>query len=131
MENNKTLKPYLVEAFYKWSLAHNLTPLIEVAEDYYNLLPNNVKKQNIAILNIHPEATHDLIIGKQFIEFEALFNGESFNVKISYESIQKVFVKEDGYGLEFSVDINKIKTPYLAEANKPKIVKKHLKLIKK
>lgn len=129
MSHDKTLKPYLVEAFYKWSLDQNLTPLIEVSEDYYNALPEHVKRQQTVILNIHPDATHDLRFIKQQLEFEAIFSGDNFRVKISYESIQKIFVKEDGYGLEFVVEKEKIKYPYRTEKTKL-TQKKHLRLVK-
>lgn len=128
MTHDKTLKPYLIEAFYNWSLANNLTPLIEISEDYYNLLPEHVKRQSTVILNIHPDATYDLIFSKQNIEFEAVFSGENFRVKITYESIQKIFIKEDGYGLEFIVEKERIKHPYRTE--KSKIQKRHLRLVK-
>ncbi len=129
MSHDKTLKPYLVEAFYKWSLEQNLTPLIEVSEDYYNALPEHVKRQQTVILNVHPDATHDLKFIKQQIEFEAIFSGDNFRVKITYESIQKIFVKEDGYGLEFVVEKEKIKHPYKSEKYKVN-QKRHLRLVK-
>lgn len=129
MDNNKTLKPYLIDAFYKWALAHNTTPLIEVVEDYYNQLPLHIKKQNLIVLNIHPDATHGLTMGKSFIEFEAIFNGDNFKVQISYDSVQKIFIKEDGYGLEFTVEQEKIKHPYRTERKAP-LEKRHLKLVK-
>lgn len=128
MNNNKTLKPYLVSAFYKWSLDYNLTPLIEVAECFYNQLPVHIKHQQLTVLNIHTDATHDLKMEKEYISFEAVFNGETFDVKITYESIQKIFTKEEGYGLEFSVDTEKLKTPYKISNNLK--TKKHLKLVK-
>ncbi len=130
MNHDKTLKPYLVEAFYKWSLGQNLTPLIEVSEDYYNSLPEHVKRQQMVILNIHPDATHDLEFLKQNLEFDAVFSGENFRVKITYESIQKIFVKEDGYGLEFVVEKEKIKHPYRTERTNKIKQHKHLKLVK-
>ncbi len=132
MNNNKTLKPYLVNAFYKWTMDNNTTPLIEVAYDFYNVLPEHIKKQSSVVLNIHPDATRDIQLGKHDLKFEAMFSGEDFKVSITYDSIQKIFTKEDGYGLEFSVDVDKLKTPYLSnEANRKIINKNHLRLIKK
>jgi stringent starvation protein B len=131
MNNNPTLKPYLVNAFYTWTMDTGTTPLIEVVSDFYNTLPDNIKQENTIILNIHPDATRNMILGKNDIQFEAMFSGEDFKVNITYESIQKIFTKEDGYGLEFSVDSEKIKTPYLSKNTQRKIIhKKHLKLIK-
>lgn len=131
MNNNPTLKPYLVNAFYTWTMDTGTTPLIEVASDFYNTLPDKIKKENTIILNIHPDATRNMILGKNDIQFEAMFSGEDFKVNITYESIQKIFTKEDGYGLEFSVDSEKLKTPYLSKNIQRKVIqKKHLKLIK-
>ncbi len=107
------------------------TPLIEVAFDVYNELPNSVKNEDIVVLNIHPDATKNIILGKTSLEFEAMFSGEEFKVKVTYESIQKIFTKEDGYGLEFTVDYDKLKTNYLANSGNKVIQNKHLTLIKK
>lgn len=132
MNNNKTLKPYLVNAFYKWTMDNETTPLIEVVHDFYNVLPENIQRQSSVVLNIHPDATRNIQLGKQDIKFEAMFAGEDFKVTITYESIQKIFTKEDGYGLEFTVDPHKLKTEYLStQANRKIIQKKHLRLIKR
>lgn len=131
MNNNKTLKPYLINAFYTWTMDNSTTPLIEVAYDIYNVLPHNLKQQSSLVLNIHPDATKNIILGKNDLQFEAMFSGEEFNVKITYESIQKIFTKEDGYGLEFTVDYDRLKTEYLSNNGRKIIQKKHLKLITK
>jgi stringent starvation protein B len=131
MNNNKTLKPYLINAFYTWTMDNSTTPLIEVVYDIYNVLPNSVKQQSVLVLNIHPDATRDIVLGKNDLQFEAMFDGEEFKVTITYESIQKIFTKEDGYGLEFTVDYEKLKTNYLSNGGRKIIQKKHLTLITK
>ncbi|NCQ52193.1 hypothetical protein GW796_09970 [archaeon] len=129
--NNKTLKPYLINAFYTWTIDNKTTPLIEVVYDTYNVLPNSVKNDMSVILNIHPDATRNMLLGKSYLQFEALFNGEDFNVCITYESIQKIFNKENGYGLEFTLDPNQLKTEYLGKKTTKTIIKrKNLQLIK-
>jgi stringent starvation protein B len=130
MNNNKTLKPYLVSAFYKWTMDNNITPLVEVVYDVYNKLPEQIKNQSTVVLNIHPDATRNMQIGKNELSFEAMFLGVDFQVIITYESIQKIFTKEDGYGLEFTVDVEKLKTEYLSmKLNRKIIERKHLRLI--
>lgn len=131
MNNNKTLKPYLINAFYTWTIDNATTPLIEVVYDIYNELPKSVKYESVLVLNIHPDATKNIILGKSDLEFEAMFSGEESKVKITYESIQKIFTKEDGYGLEFTVDYDKLKTNYLANNGNTIIQRKHLTLIRK
>ncbi len=130
MNNNKTLKPYLVNAFYKWTMDNNITPLVEVVYDVYNKLPAQIKNQSTVVLNIHPDATRNMQIGKNELSFEAMFLGVDFQVIITYESIQKIFTKEDGYGLEFTVDSEKLKNEYLStKLNRKIIERKHLRLI--
>lgn len=131
MNNNKTLKPYLINAFYTWTMDNKATPLIEVVFDIYNVLPESVKHQNLVVLNIHPDATKNIVLGKSELEFDAMFSGEECKVKITYESIQKIFTKEDGYGLEFTVDYDKLKSNYLSNNGQKIIQRKHLTLIKK
>lgn len=131
MNNNKTLKPYLINAFYTWTMDNSTTPLIEVAYDIYNVLPDSVRQESSIVLNIHPDATKNIELGKTGLQFIAMFGGEEFQVTITYESIQKIFTKEDGYGLEFTVDYDKLKTDYLSQsANRRIVERKHLRLIK-
>ena len=101
MKKNK-LKPYLINAFFTWSIDTNQTPIIEVFEHSNNKLPDGFFNNRFINLNIQPSATRNMVLGKEKIEFEARFSGQPFNVVIDYDSIKKIFNKEDGYGLEFN-----------------------------
>lgn len=130
MQNNPTLKPYLINAFYTWAIDKETTPLIEIAKDFYNSLPIQSEDNITFILNIHPDATRNMIFGKKEIQFEAIFSGQYFQVTITYESIKKIFTKENEYELLFPIDYKKLQTEYLSFKKQTIIKKKHLTLIK-
>lgn len=125
-------KPYLINAFYTWAMDINFTPLIEVSSTSKNKIPEMLKDKETIIFNIHPSSVKNLIFGKDFIQFEARFSGESCNLSISHQSIKKIFSKEDGYGLEFNVfdEANKLESNLKTDTLKPIKQKKHLVLIK-
>lgn len=127
-----TFKPYLINAFYTWAMDINFTPLIEVSNSSINKIPSNLKDKENIIFNIHPGSIRNLIFGKDCIEFEAKFGGESCNLSIYHKTIKKIFSKEDGYGLEFNVfdELNKSELTQDDDTLKPIKKLKHLLLIK-
>lgn len=131
-----SLKPYIINAFYSWSLDNGNTPLIEFTDHKENLIPKHIISSGIAIISIHPDYIQNMILGKDNMQFEAFFNGQPFSVNMHYDSVTKIFNKEDGHGLEF--DNNELlgyaneDEEYLKDFNNIKALKKkgHLSLIK-
>lgn len=113
----KTLKPYMLNAFYTWSIDLGFTPLIEVQPYEKNILPNHLINQNI-ILNIHHNATRNLVFGKDKIDFQARFDGNSYDITIYHYSIRKILNKEDKYGLDFDLELEQEEQ---SKKSKPKL----------
>lgn len=135
MNYKKTLKPYLINAFYTWAMDVGNTPLIEINNHKNNVIPDYLAELMPITLNIHPNATRNMIFSKDIMQFEAVFGGKEFQVSINYDSIAKIFSKEDGYGLEFAIHINQNDDDTNESNNntsefKPIKQKKHLTLIK-
>lgn len=103
MQYERTFKPYIINAFYTWCMDINLTPLIEIIPNAEHNLPAHVAKNSPVVLNIHPNSVRNLILGKDVLEFQALFSGIAQTITIPYDSVRKIYAREDGYGLEFEV----------------------------
>lgn len=100
----KNLKPYMINAFYTWSIDLGLTPLIEIQKDCENNIPAELSDEDTVIFNIHPNATRNLVFGKEHIEFQAKFNGQSQQITILHTTISRIFNREDNYGLDFDTE---------------------------
>jgi stringent starvation protein B len=53
------------------------------------------------VLNISPDATRNLKIGNELIQFSARFNGVSREVSVPVNTVAGIFAKENGQGLAF------------------------------
>jgi stringent starvation protein B len=104
MKYRTTFTPYIVNAFYTWCMDMGMTPLVSTYFDNNNMLPDHLKDEDSIILNIHPNAVRNLVFGKDSVEFEALFNQKPFQVVLYYDSIECIYSKEDGYGLDLIED---------------------------
>lgn len=120
LEYIKTFKPYIVNAFYIWSLDINKTPLIEVVKSVKNKIPSFLEGKDNLVFNIHPTSVRNLIFSKDTINFEAIFNEEIYVISIHNESIKRLFHKEEEYEFDFE------KIPeFKSESNHLKIIKKN------
>lgn len=114
----RTLKPYVLNAFYTWSIDLGFTPLIEVQQNKNNQVPQHLLEQDSIIFNIHPNVVKNLVFGKDHIEFQANFNKDLTHhqveqIIILHSSILKVCNREDKYGLNFDIEENKKIKPVL------------------
>lgn len=81
-------------------------PLIEVNHLFLknqNILLEN--KSSNFIFNIHPAATRNMIFSKMGITFETTINNETNIINLPYTYLEKIFCKEDGYGIKFSKNL--------------------------
>lgn len=101
---NKTLKPYLINAFYSWCMDTGKTPMIVAYSCYKNKTPENLAQEEYILLNIHPHAVRNLVFSKNNISLDAQFSDSIDNVIISYDSISTIYSKEEEEGLEFPLD---------------------------
>lgn len=116
MQYKLSLVPYLINAFYTWSIDLGFTPLISLKVSSKNQLPPYLINSEI-ILNIHPNSVKNMIFGKDTLSFDAMFEGEEFSVIISHESIIKIFNREDLYGLDLANHVEKIRPKFTIVKN--------------
>jgi len=98
-----SLKPYLIRAVYDWCVDQDLTPYLLVnAQASEVLVPRqSVQEDGRIVLNLKPQAVHNLSLGDQKIEFNARFGGRPMQVKIPLSAVLAIYARENGQGMVF------------------------------
>jgi len=96
-------KPYLIRAIHEWCLDQGFTPYLAVSVDARTRVPREHVKDGQIVLNLGPEATHQLVMGNELITFSARFNGLAQALSIPVENIAAIYARENGQGMAFEV----------------------------
>jgi stringent starvation protein B len=84
--------PYLIRAIYEWCEDNGLTPYVVVKVDEHTRVPQEFVKDGEIVLNVSSEATRDIKIDNERIQFAAR------------NRVSGIFAKESGQGLAFQVE---------------------------
>jgi stringent starvation protein B len=95
--------PYLIRAIFEWCCDNGLTPYVAVKVDDNTRVPAEYVKNGEIVLNLSPDATRNLKIGNDLIQFSARFAGVSRELSVPVSAVAGVFAKETGQGLAFQV----------------------------
>ncbi|KPK49439.1 MAG: hypothetical protein AMS22_13670 [Thiotrichales bacterium SG8_50] len=99
------IKPYLLRAAYEWALDSGFTPHLLVKATVYGVVvPNDYVEDGRIVLNIHPDATSNFLIGDEGVEFNARFSGRPFEVQVPLPAILGLYARENGEGISFPAD---------------------------
>lgn len=96
-------RPYLIRAFYEWIVDSGLTPfvVIDVTKPFVEV-PSGYAEDDKIVLNVSEEAVKNLILGDQYIEFEASFSGQPLQITAPVVAVMAIYAKENGKGMVFS-----------------------------
>ena len=94
-------KPYLIRAIYEWCADCGFTPYIGVNVDQNTRVPLEYVKKGQIVLSIGMQATRDLTIGKDLIQFSARFSGVSREIAVPIYAVASIFARENGQGMHF------------------------------
>jgi stringent starvation protein B len=97
-------KPYFLRAIYEWCSDCGYTPYLSVRVDERTRVPMEYVKNGEIVLNVSLNATRNLTINNELIQFSARFNGVSREVSIPVERVQGIFARENGQGAFFTVE---------------------------
>ncbi|WP_345811933.1 ClpXP protease specificity-enhancing factor [Paraburkholderia sp. PREW-6R] len=97
-------KPYLLRALYEWCTDNGYTPHIAVRVDNQTRVPRQFVRDNEIVLNISFEATSQLQMGNEWIEFSARFSGKSHKIEVPISNILAIYARENGQGMAFPVE---------------------------
>ncbi|GEM_PF-596317 len=105
-------KPYLIRAIYEWCADVGFTPYIGVHVDQNTRVPLEYVKNGEIVLSIGMQATRDLTIGNDLVQFSARFGGVSREIAVPIYAIASIFARENGKGMYFEPEL-----PPLASAS--------------
>ncbi|MBK1722406.1 ClpXP protease specificity-enhancing factor [Thiocystis violacea] len=95
-------KPYLIRAIYDWILDNQMTPHLVVDAAFPGaLVPMEFVDDGRIVLNISPSAVKGLVIGNDWIQFNARFSGSAREVMVPSEAAIGIFTRENGQGMVF------------------------------
>lgn len=94
-------KPYFLRAVFEWCVNQGFTPYLTVAVDSRTRVPREYVRDGQIVLNIGPDASHQLLIGNDEITFQARFNGVAFPVAVPVDAVAAIYAKENGQGMAF------------------------------
>lgn len=97
-------KPYLLRAIWEWCCDNGLTPHIAVQVDARTRVPREHIRDGQIVLNIGATATHKLIIGNDFIEFQARFGGTARELSVPVGQVTAIYARENGAGMAFDLE---------------------------
>ncbi len=111
-------KPYFIRAIYEWCSDCGYTPYLSVRVDDRTRIPMEYVKNGEIVLNVSLNATRNLTINNELIQFSARFNGTSHEVSVPMAAVAGIFAKESGYGFAFAVPQDPVAS--LAAATAPR-----------
>jgi stringent starvation protein B len=97
-------KPYLLRALYEWCTDNGYTPHIAVRVDSHTRVPRQFVQNDEIVLNISFEATSQLQMGNEWIEFSARFSGKSHKIEVQVANVLAIYARENGQGMAFPVE---------------------------
>ena len=104
-------KPYFIRAIYEWCSDCGFTPYLSVKVDDRTRVPAEYVKNGEIVLNVSLNATRNLTINNELVQFSARFNGVSREVTIPVDRVQGIFARENGQGAFFTVEAQSAALP--------------------
>ena len=92
-------RPYLIRAIHEWCCDNGFTPYIAVAVDEWVQVPREFVKDGEIVLNTSYDATGNLRLGNDLIEFKARFGGVAREIRVPIDHVLAIYARENGQGL--------------------------------
>ena len=99
-------KPYLIRALHEWCTDNGYTPHIVVQVNELTRVPVAHIRDGQITLNIGSLATNRLVIGNDFIEFQARFGGRTEDIFVPVGAVSAIYARETGAGMGFEIEEN-------------------------
>jgi stringent starvation protein B len=96
-------KPYLIRAIYEWCVDQGFTPYLAARVDQHVRVPSGYAREGQIVLNVGPEATHQLKIDNEQVAFQARFNGVAHQIIVPIGNVMAIYARENGQGMTFDV----------------------------
>ncbi|TAH52641.1 MAG: ClpXP protease specificity-enhancing factor [Betaproteobacteria bacterium] len=110
-------KPYLIRAIWEWCVDQGYTPYLATFVDAETRVPPGYAKDGQIVLNLGPDATHQLQMDNEFISFQARFNGVPHSLVIPVANVVAIYARENGQGMAFEPEhVAESEVPEMDEA---------------
>ena len=98
-------RSYLIRAMHDWMTDNGFTPhiVVDAAADGITV-PENYITDGKIVLNVSCAATHNLILDKHNVQFEARFEGMNHHLNVPMLAVIGIYAKETGQGMVFTDD---------------------------
>ena len=96
-------RPYLIRALHDWCTDNGFTPYLAVYVDRSVQVPQEYVKNNEIVLNVSFEATSQLQLGNDYIQFKARFGGMARDIAVPVDHVIAIYARENGQGMAFPV----------------------------
>ncbi len=83
---------------------NGFTPYIAVVVDASVTVPRQFVVDGEIVLNISTDATQHLIMGSDYIDFNARFGGVLQKISVPIDHVLAIYARENGQGMAFPVD---------------------------
>ena len=97
-------KPYLIRALHEWCTDNGYTPHIVVTVDANTVVPAAHIHDGQITLNVGTLATHKLVLGNEYIEFQARFGGVTEQIFVPIAAVSAIYARETGAGMGFEIN---------------------------
>ncbi len=95
-------RPYLVRAMHEWMTTNNQTPHLVIDAGIAGAeVPKSYVRDGRITLNVSWQATQDLKLGNDWIEFSARFGGVPQQVRVPVGAVLGIYARETGQGMLF------------------------------
>lgn len=95
-------RPYILKAYFDWLVDNDLTPYLVVNADYPEVkVPMEYVKDGQIVLNLSLNATGNLQLTQDFIQFNARFRGIVQDIFIPMGAALAIYARENGDGVMF------------------------------
>ena len=121
--SESSTKPYLIRALHEWCTDNGYTPHIVVTVDQNTVVPPAHIRDGQITLNVGWLATNGLVLGNDYIEFQARFGGITEHIFVPVAAVSAIYARETGAGMGFEIEPS---LPYpggefVAEAENPPV----------
>ncbi len=131
-DNMSPVKPYLIEALYRWISDNNLTPLVVADAGVKGVkVPESAIEEGKVVLNISMTATQGLVMEDDVISFSARFSGRPYLVVIPMAAVTAIYARENSQGMMFDVDPDITDEDHSDDSDKPAAKQQEAKKNKK
>jgi len=102
-DNTPSTRPYMIRAMHEWCTDNGYTPYLAVSVDEWTQVPMEFVKDGQIVLNVSYDATSQLVLGNERVEFRARFGGVARDISVPVDHVLAIYARENGQGMAFPV----------------------------